>query len=1030
MRRRLVTLSFVLLIILLPSPASSGGSPLQPSVPYSPSIQDRSVAPVHHAYFGSSAQSLPSSLAVVSTALPTPATPPADGPLPSSGPFVRNRAPTRPPPKRPLPPGTGFIPPPIDLSHLKGDRLPEGVRAAALPSSFDWRRQGIITRVQDQGPCGACYAFGFLANFESKLQIDGAGTFDFSENMTKECNWEELNNFQDPPGSPWGGCGGGNQFMMASLFSAKGTVLESCDPYLPRDDVPCKTTCPHQKTVLDWRLINGNLLPDPDALKGYIQTYGPATVAMYAGDDDAWDHEFSRYDGSYTLYHPGTEPINHCVTIIGWDDSLVHAGGRGGWIVKNSWGTDWGGTCGYGNERGYFTIAYGSASIGSFATFVCEWQDYDASGGLTYYDDAGLNDATGWEGSTTDWGLAKFFPTRDTYLTRVEFWTTDETTDVDVYLYDDFDGNSTRNLLWSREDLSFGEAGYHGVLVDPPLPVTAGNDVVAVVKLTNATSEAPLALDCRGPSESQRTYDNRTGAVGRWHDLGAELDCDVAIRLRTSAGPPTPTPTRTPTVTPTATPTATPTISPTPGQQRIYLPIVLKSSQPGPGPTHTPINTPTFTHTPTQPGMVTPTDTATPTPTGTPTRTGTPTETPQVTPTETPTVTTTPPTGINIYFDDFSDPNSGWPEGDDPDWSYGYLHGEYRILMKSPGSPGHLLLGWVPAPRFRCVDCTLEVDAWYGTSNYGVYGLIFGATDAGDLYAFLVDERGYYAIVMRINNQWYALVDWTASPHINPGQSSNHLRIVRSGDQIKAYINGQFVTTARDDSLMGLLRAGLIVGAGDTPNVDVRLDNFRASASGGPDDFGYVYDSRAPFSWVDTSGGAVVPGGDDFCRGPYPIGFTFNFYGKDYTNFSVSTNGFVLLGDNCQGGWTFVNAAIPNPAFPNGIVAPFWEDLKPVSGAVLRYQTFGSAPSRYLVVEWNGAAVYLDFDHPVTFQAILYEGTNDIKFQYLSMVHNQYGDGSSASVGIEDDKGRIGLSYSYNRPSIRDGHAIYFLYPR
>jgi C1A family cysteine protease len=368
MRRRLVTLSFVLLpvvllITLLPSSASSGVSPLQPSAPNSPSIRDRSVAPVHRAYFGSSAQSLPSSLAVVSTALPTPAAHPADGPLPSSGQFVRKRAPTRPLPKRPLPPGTGFIPSPIDLSHLKGDRLPEGVRAAALPSSFDWRREGIITRVQDQNPCGACYAFGFLANFESKLQIDGAGTFDFSENMAKECNWEELNNFQDPPGSPWGGCQGGNPFMMASLFSTKGAVLESCDPYVPRDDVPCKTTCPYQKTILDWRLINGNLLPDPDVLKGYIQTYGPATVSMYAGDDDAWYREFSRYDGSYTLYHPGTESTNHCVAIVGWDDNLVHDGGRGGWIVKNSWGTDWGGTCGYGNERGYFTIAYGSAAL-------------------------------------------------------------------------------------------------------------------------------------------------------------------------------------------------------------------------------------------------------------------------------------------------------------------------------------------------------------------------------------------------------------------------------------------------------------------------------------------------------------------------------------------------------------------------------------------------------------------------------------------------------------------------------------------
>jgi C1A family cysteine protease len=1021
MLRRLVTLTFVLLpavllITLLPSAASSGVAPLQPSAPDFPSIQDWSIAPIHLADLGSTAQSLPSSLAVVSTTVPTPANISADGPLPSE-PCVLESAPTLPPPERPKPPGTGFVAPSMDLSHLKGDRLPEGVRAAALPASFDWRGQGIITRVQDQGACGACYAFGFLANFEAKLQIDGAGTFDFSENMVKECNWEELNNFQDPPGSPWGGCEGGNQFMLANLFSAKGAVLESCDPYVPRDDVPCKTTCPYQKTVLDWRLINGDLLPDPDVLKGYIQAYGPATVSMYAGDGDAWEREFGRYDGSYTLYHPGTEPSNHCVTIVGWDDNLSHAGGRGGWIVKNSWGTDWGGTCGYGHERGYFTIAYGSASIGAFATFVYEWQDYDPSGGLMYYDDAGWNDAVG-AGSRTLWGLAKFVPSKNEYVTRAEFWTTDETTDVDVYIYDSFDGSSLGDLLWSQMDVSYPEAGYHSVPVNPPVPVTAGDDVAAVVKFTNASSEYPVPSDGRASCARQRSYVSITGVDGSWIDLCAhQLESDVGIRLRTSDRPEdTPTPTNTRTVTPTASPTQTtrPTQTPT-GVRRIYLPVVLRNFRPGPGPTHTPADTPTAT--PTQPGMLTPTNTATPTPTGAPTRTSTPTEIPTITP--------TPPTGINVYFDDFSDPNSGWPEDDDPDWSVGYLGEEYRFLMKSRNMSLR-----VTAPQLRCVDCTVEVDARYATANYGFYGLIFGVTDAWDSYAFLVDERGYFAIQVRINNQWYVLVDWAASPHINRGQSSNHLCIVRSGDQIKAYINGQFVATVRNDSLMGLLRTGLIVGAGDTADVDVRFDNFRATASGGPDDFGYVYDSRAPFSWLDTSGGAVVPGGDDFCRGPYPIGFTFNFYGKDYTTFSVSTNGFLLLGDNCQGGWTYTNAAIPNSAFPNGIVAPFWDDLKPISGAVLRYETFGSAPNRYLVVEWNAVGLYLDFNHPVTFQAILYEGTNDIKFQYLTMAHNEYGDGSSASVGIEDDRGRIGLGYSYDRPSIRDGHAVYFLYPR
>ena len=96
--------------------------------------------------------------------------------------------------------------------------MAEGVSAMALLSKWDWRQQGVVTRVQDQNPCGACYAFASLANFESKLQIDGAGTYDFSENNAKECPWH------DPS------CGGSNYWEMAGWLAQKGTVLESCDP--------------------------------------------------------------------------------------------------------------------------------------------------------------------------------------------------------------------------------------------------------------------------------------------------------------------------------------------------------------------------------------------------------------------------------------------------------------------------------------------------------------------------------------------------------------------------------------------------------------------------------------------------------------------------------------------------------------------------------------------------------------------------------------------------------------------------------
>jgi hypothetical protein len=268
-------------------------------------------------------------------------------------------------------------------------------------------------------------------------------------------------------------------------------------------------------------------IPDTEVLKSYIYNYGPVFTAMNASVPG-----FSSYDGSYTIYHPGIQVPDHAVLIVGWDDSLTHAGGEGGWIVKNSWGTGWGGPCGYGAEAGYFTVAYGSASIGMDSSFVYDWQDYDTSGSLLYYDEAGNATAWGCTASTTAWGLAKFLPGGDMTITRVEFWTSDATTDVGVYLYDDFDGTTPTNPLAEKLNNSFAEAGYHSVALDSPLPVTAGDDVIAVVKFTNDTYGFPVVADSLGPSETEHTYISCDGSSGSWTDVGQYAGDDVGIRLR------------------------------------------------------------------------------------------------------------------------------------------------------------------------------------------------------------------------------------------------------------------------------------------------------------------------------------------------------------------------------------------------------------------------------------------------------------------------------------------------------------------
>ncbi len=416
-------------------------------------------------------------------------------------------------------PSSGFIAPGFQTAHYASAVAVNFRAEKSLPSRYDARALGLVTPVKNQGECGACYAFSSAADLESKILKEGFGAFDLSENSMKECHYQ---------GS---GCLGGNQYRIMNYLATTGAVLETCDPYTPVD-VSCTLGCAAQFSVLDYSSISGSTIAPTAVIKQYLMDYGPIHTTVFAGDDSqpTWRDQVAGYDGTGALFYAGTDAPNHSVLIVGWDDSIIHAGGQGAWIIKNSWGTTWGGTCDYGTERGYFYIAYESANVGMYSSFVKAFMVNDDQMGLLYHDEGGYTSAFGGLG-TVMWGMGAFTATSETKLHRVEFWTSDATVDVDVYVYDVFSGGALNTLLTSSLDNAFSEPGYHYVELDEPLPLTTGETFYVAVRFENQTYEFPLAADGDGPADPNMSWYSFNGTS--WSSLEPH-GVDVTIRVRTS----------------------------------------------------------------------------------------------------------------------------------------------------------------------------------------------------------------------------------------------------------------------------------------------------------------------------------------------------------------------------------------------------------------------------------------------------------------------------------------------------------------
>ncbi len=209
---------------------------------------------------------------------------------------------------------------------------------------------------------------------------------------------------------------------------------------------------------------------------------------------------------------------------------------------------------------------------------------------------------------------------------------------------------------------------------------------------------------------------------------------------------------------------------------------------------------------------------------------------------------------LPTYYDDFSNPASGWSIERDEDYSIGYANGEYFITS----NPGWIV--W-SMRDFAVSDYRLEVYQRPAVSLDGATGIMFEINEYG--FYLLEVSDGWYAL-WRVDAyywDWIPLIDWTYSSDIRPGFQTNRMMVERIGNNIAVYANNKLLGSVNDGYYHGTWIG--MTSSANTAFFDGRFDNFAVYTGScvGSNTSGVLLDSL-PFSnpvWAAPGSGHTRP---------------------------------------------------------------------------------------------------------------------------------------------------------------------------
>ncbi len=242
------------------------------------------------------------------------------------------------------------------------------------------------------------------------------------------------------------------------------------------------------------------------------------------------------------------------------------------------------------------------------------------------------------------------------------------------------------------------------------------------------------------------------------------------------------------------------------------------------------------------------------------------------------------------------------------------------------------------------------------------------------------------------------------------GMSTQTVTLTNNGDGELDFTSTAFMSPAP------VAGAALALGKDD---IDTRPGHSPALGSGGPNTFGYSWIDSDEFggptySWVEINTVGTPQTFSDDNNQTFPLGFTFSWFGTDYTNVNVCSNGWISFTSTST---DFSNDPIPTVGEPENLVAVFWDDLNPSSaGQIYTYQDV--ANNRF-IVEWEGVPYYSSTQYQ-TFQVIL-NADGTIVCQYHTI-----DDRLSATLGLENADASDYLAVSHNAAYVHNDLAILY----